>query len=306
MLQLQGKKVAVTGSSSMIGRAVLRSLDKRGALIREVPHKIYDLTIPNNAADVVYNVDYCIHCAGYNGNIAFNANYPADIYYRTSVMGLNILNACKTYDVKKIVIPLASCAYPDKDILYEWEFDKGPPNKTVEAHGLAKRAIFDYARQLYKQHQYNAVSIIFNTCYGPYDSFDVDKTKVVGGLINKFSAAQRDKLPYVECWGSGKVRREFIYCDDAAEALVQALEKYDDPTQVLNVGTGNDTEVRYLAKIISELVGYGGEIIWNTDKPDGQYRKLLISDRMKEYIDIEFTTLKDGLSKTINWYREQV
>ncbi len=305
MLHLEGKKVAVTGSSSMIGRAVLRSLDKRGALIREVPHKIYDLTIPYDAVHAVYNVDYCIHCAGYNGNIAFNANYPADIYYKTGIMGLNVLRACKTYGVKKVVIPLASCAYPDSDILYEWEFDKGPPNKTVEAHGLSKRLIFDYTRQLWKQHGYLAVSIIFNTSYGPYDSFDIDKTKVVGGLINKFSTAKKESSPSVECWGSGEVRREFIYCDDAAEALVQALEKYDDPTKVLNVGTGTDTEVKDLAKLISELVGYEGQIIWNTDKPDGQYRKLLIPGRMKEYIDIEFTTLKEGLSKTIEWYRKQ-
>jgi len=305
MLQLTGKKIAVTGASSMIGRAVMSKLTKRGAFPRAIPHSIYDLLKLGDAYKAVIGNDYCVHCAGYNGNISFNQKYPADIYHRTATMGLNVLHACHKFGIKKVVSPLASCAYPDEDILYEGSLCSGSPNHTVEAHGLSKRVIFDYSRQLFKQFKYMSVCLVFNTCYGPHDSFNVDKTKVVGGLISKFVIAKAQNLPSVECWGSGQVRREFIYVDDAAEAIIQTLEHYDNPNIPLNVGTGTDIYVEDLAKIIKKIVGYEGDILWNTDKPDGQFQKLLYIRRMKDYLDIEFTPLEDGLTKTIEWYKNE-
>ena len=178
------------------------------------------------------------------------------------------------------------------------------PNESVEAHGLSKKAVYHFSRQLNKQHDIRAVCTVFNTVYGPYDSFDIDKTKVVGGLIKRFVTAVRDGDRMVECWGTGSPRRELIYCEDAAEGIIQTLEKYFDIKYPINIGYNEDISIKELANLIAELAGYSGEISWDTSKPDGQFRKILDSSRMKNYeISVENrTSLRSGLSKTIEWY----
>jgi nucleoside-diphosphate-sugar epimerase len=309
MLNLEQKRVMVTGANSMIGRATIKALLQRKATVLPVYHGTCDLMI-NNQVDVTFHElkpDYVIHLAGYNGNILFNKQYPADIFYRTTVMGLNVLNCAAKYKVDKVVTALASCAYKDTDEILKVEnFNDGMPNRTVEAHGLSKKALYHFSRQLNKQHGLNAVCTIFNTAYGPYDSFSVEKTKVVGGLITRFVAAVENGVNRVACWGTGHPRREFIYCDDAAEGLVQTLEKYDNVELPINLGFNEDISIRELAEMIAELTGFEGEILWDTEKPDGQYRKLLDSSKMAEYdIVIENkTTLEEGLKRTIEWYKK--
>ena len=303
MLQLEGKHVGVTGAGSMIGRAVVDQLWKKGALPFSILHPNYDLLDYKVARQALVGCDYVIHCAGYNGNLAFNAKYPADIFFNTAQMGLNVLRAALAVGVKKVVTPLASCAYPDTDILVEAEFLNGAPNPTVEAHGLSKRVIHAYGRQLKKQYGFNAVSLIFNTCYGPYDSFNVEKTKVVGGLIAKFCEAVKNGTDVI-CWGSGEPRRELIYVDDAAKAIIAVLENYDDSELPINIGQWQDVSIKALAELIAELTGFNREIIWDTTKPDGQYQKLLNPARSTNILPhMEFTPLQEGLKKTIEWYR---
>jgi len=311
MIDLKRKKIAVTGASSMIGRAVVKGLEERGAIVVPVLHENCDLLNYNGVERLFFriNVDYCVHLAGYNGNILFNRNYPADIFYNTTLMGLNTIRACATTGVKKMVTPLASCAYRSTDdILVETDFDDGVPDASVEAHGLSKKAVYHYSRQVYKQHRLQAVCTVFNTAYGPHDSYDIDKTKVVGGLIKKFTEAADSGNKTVECWGTGMPRRELIYCYDAAEGIIQALEKYTDVNIPINIGFEEDISIKELAALIAELTGFKGEIVWNTDKPDGQYRKILDPSRMAEYkIEIENkTSLRDGLHRTIEWYRRSL
>ncbi len=301
--QLNGAKIAITGANSMVGRAVYAQAAKLSTHLYPIYHNHYDLLNQKDTMEAVRCMDFVIHCAGYNGNISFNKSYPADIFYRTSMMALNILKSSQAMGVKKVVSPLSSCAYPDTDVLNEAEFFAGAPNTTVEAHGFSKRIILEYSRQLFKQHGFVSVGVVFNTCYGPYDSFDVEKTKVVGGLITKFCEAKKKSLPYVECWGTGNPRRELIYVEDAARALLSALVDYNDTELPLNCGTGTDTSIKELAETIAQVVGYEGEIRWDTTKPDGQYRKLLDNKRMIELFgQVEFTNLHVGLEKTIEWY----
>ena len=136
----------------------------------------------------------------------------------------------------------------------------------------------------------------------------MDKTKVVGGLIRKFTEAVKNGEDSVECWGTGTPRRELIYCDDAAEGIIQTLEKYDDVELPINIGFENDVSIKELAAMIAEITGFTGEVFWNTDKPDGQFRKLLDPSRMGDYgIEIEDRTpLRLGLERTISWYRDNV
>ena len=295
----------------MIGRATVKKLKSRGAIVVPILHENCDLRNYGGVESLFFriNVEYCIHLAGYNGNILFNKNYPADIFYNTTLMGLNVVKACASASVKKIVTALASCAYRSTDdALVESDFNEGMPDGSVEAHGLSKKTVYHYSRKVNKQHGLQSVCTIFNTAYGPHDSYDVDKTKVVGGLIKKFTDAAQNGEDTVECWGTGSPRRELIYCYDAAEGIIQALEKYDNVELPINIGFESDVSIKELAAMIADIVGFEGEVFWDTDKPDGQFRKLLDSSRMKDYgIEIKNRTpLRVGLERTIHWYKDNI
>lgn len=307
MLPLRDKLVAVTGAKSMVGRAVIKELLKHEAIVREISHDDFDLLYYDDAYTAVAGADYCVHCAGFNGNIDFNRLFPAKIYSHTAFMALNVLRACQKARVSKVISLLSSCAYPNKNILKESEFLDGTPHESVEAHGLAKRILFDFSRQLKKEFGFESVCVVFNTCYGPYDSFYEAKTKVVGGLINRIYNANKTGTLYIQCWGTGSPRREFIYVDDAARGLVEALQKYNNPQSPLNIGSGTDNTIKELADTICEVVGYTGDIIWDASKPDGQYQKLLDNTLMQTILpDMTFTPLKEGIKKTIQWYTDNV
>lgn len=306
MIDLKDKRVLVTGSNSMIGRAITTSLNDRGAFVWSVFHEDIDLLNLHQThhAFQISEPDYVIHAAGWNGGIEWNKMYPADIFYRTSQMALNVLKCCEQYKINKCLSILASCSYPNnqESVLREDTLWDGAPNSTVECHGLSKRILDAYSRQLRKQHGLNAITVVLTNSYGPHDSFDLEKTKVVGALIRKFVDAKNNNSPRVECWGTGNPKREFMFCEDAGEAIVQALERYEDSIP-LNIGTGIEVTIKELVEIIVEEVGYEGEVFWDSSKPDGQMKKLLDTNKMKDTLDMDLVSLKQGIGKTVKWYR---
>ena len=296
-------RILITGASSMIGRHVVDKMNMLGYQVYPSYHKDVDLLCFEQTYKLFKEImpNFVVHCAGYNGNIDFNRKYPSDIFYRTTQIGLNVLRCSEIFSSKTLSL-LSSCAYPDElDILPENTLWKGLPNNTVECHGLAKRFLHAYAKQIYKQSGLICTSIILNTCYGPHDSFEINKTKVVGGLIRKFMDAVKNNSD-VECWGSGKVKREFIYVKDVVNLISILLFNYNS-VEPLNIGTGKDITILELANIIKELTGFKGKIYWNLNYPDGQQSKLLDVTRMKSFINYEFTTLETGLSQTLEWYK---
>jgi len=324
MIDLTNKIVVITGGEGFLGRAVSKVIRERGAIPKILRHKEVNLLNLNETIKFFLEAgaDYCIHCAGYNGGIEFNQMYPADILYTNTIMGLNLYHACEYAQIKKLVSIMTSCAYPDTGMedLKEETFWDGKPNKTIRAHGVAKR-ILQAATEAYKsQYDFNSVSVCVTNLYGPYDTFNLIRTKVVGALVRKFVEAQveyelekdrliRSKLdisevekPSVECWGTGSPRREFMYIDDAAEGIVQALEKYEDSDEPLNIGTGNDITIKELVEHIINVVGYEGEVFWNEDKPDGQLKKLLSVSKMRKFVQINSLDIENGLQKTVEWY----
>ena len=250
MIDLKDKIVLVTGGEGFFGRAICKAVNSRGGKAVALRHQsvnLCDLDATISALDSL-KPDYCIHAAGYNGGIEFNRMYPADILYSNTVMGLNIHHACEYLGVKKVVSIMTSCAFPDTgmEILKEETFWDGLPNKTIRAHGIAKR-ILNAATQAYNdQYNLNAVTVCVTNLYGPNDTFNLVRTKVVGALIRKFVEAKLEENEQVECWGTGAPMREFMYVDDAAEAVVQALEKYEDVDTPLNIGTGSDISIKEL------------------------------------------------------------
>lgn len=309
MIDLKNKRVVVTGANSMVGRAVISSLRNREAAVWGVYHQDVDLLNLQETRHTfeIAAPEYLIHAAGWNGGIEWNKMYPADIFYRTSQMALNVLKCCEQYKIDKCLSILASCSYPNnqESVLKEDTLWDGAPNGTVECHGLSKRVLDAYSRQLRKQHDINAVTVVLTNSYGPYDSFDLEKTKVVGALIRKFVEAKETNSPRVECWGTGSPKREFMFCNDAGEAIVQALEKYDEEIP-LNIGTGIEVTIKELVEIIVGEVGYQGEVFWDTSKPDGQMKKLLDTTKMKSILDVQLVSLKEGIKETIDWYRREI
>jgi GDP-L-fucose synthase len=306
MIDLQYKKVIVTGSEGFFGSYIFRNLTKRGVNAVAVPSGTVDLTNIDQTINffINQNADYCIHAAGFNGGISYNIDFPARILQANTVMGLNVHEACRVTEIKKVVSIMSSCAYPDTgmEILNEKDFWNGPPNPTIKYHGLAKRMLQAASEAYKKQFNLNAVTTCVTNLYGEYDTFNVKRTKVVGALIRKVFDAKIEGVDHMECWGTGKPLREFMHASDAAEGVIQALEKYEDSFEPINIGTGNEISIKDLIEKIVDIAEFDGEVRWDTSKPDGQMKKLLDVSKMKEILDVEPISIDEGLRRTMHWY----
>jgi nucleoside-diphosphate-sugar epimerase len=318
-------KVLLTGSSSMIGKQLLPLLQEDGYQVLAPTKQELNCMILQMVYDYFdkHKPDYVIHLAGYNGGISFNQKFPADIYMQTAYMALNVTGAATFYS-KKMVSVLPSCAYypnaryPDMiapngikiseepaALLFEYKFEDGQPHESVACHGLAKRILFDYSRQLHKQYKFNAVCCVLNNCYGPGARYDEpDRMKVVDSLIKKFCDAKLRGESRVVVWGTGEPKREVMYAGDAAEGILEVFKHYDDPTEVINIGCGYDVSIRELAYMIQDLVDPSIEVVFDTTKPDGQMKKMFDITKMKEKLGgwEPKTDLYTGLKVTIEWY----
>ena len=301
-------RVMVTGGRSMIGRQVCSILEEKGHTVDPVPHEECDLCKEQDVAKRFesFAPQWVTHLAGYNGGIEWNSRHPETIFRTNTRMALNVLEACAASSgVERTLSVISSCAYADigDEPAKESDLWQGLPNKWNECHGLAKRNLHSYSRQLGRAGKGEFFCAIVNNSYGPFDSFHPLKTKVVAALIKKFVEAKQEGKGEVECWGSGKPRREFLYCKDVADALVLLLEKWDVADgELVNVGYTQDFSIKELAEQISDLVGYGGAIEWNTSKADGQMRRLLDSSLIRKLGWQPKYTLREGLKETIDWY----
>lgn len=309
MYDLYSKKILVLGGSSMLGRASIKYLSQFTDSLYFPTHKELNLLKRDDISDYFSKLrPQVLVCAqGFNGNIQFNQKYPELIFEHTTEMAMNVLRSSQLHRVEKIVSFISSCAYPSTDILKEEEFWNGKPDDSVSAHGFSKRFIVEYAEQLAKKYslQFNHIGMVVNTVYGPWDSFNPDKTKVIGSLISKFVKAQDTNTQSVNLLGTGENRREFIYCDDVGRYLIKVLQ-YDGQLPLINIGSGYDYSIRELANIIAKICEYKGHIDWSGDN-GGQFQKLLDVSKMKNLFgDLQFITLSGGLSKTIDWYKKNI
>jgi GDP-L-fucose synthase len=302
----------ITGGTSMVGQAIAEAAKNSKSEVLPLTHEQCDLLKPGEFYKVLLATrpNYIVHAAGWNGGIEWNKQYPADIYYRTAQMALNVYNEIAEYNkrnrsIQKVMGILASCSYPDHkdDYFKEPNLWMGRPNYTVECHGLAKRVIADFSRQIYKQYDLKCMSCILNNCYGPHDSYHPEKTKVVGAMVKRFVDAKQQDLDSVTCWGTGSPLREFVFAPDAGRAIVECLQKYDDCELPINISSGQEISILDLTCLVADIVGYEGAIIWDTHKPDGQLRKSLDIARFREISDMEFTPMREGLIQTIEWYK---
>jgi GDP-L-fucose synthase len=301
------KHVLVTGGGGFLGTAVLRALQaRRPARISAPASTSFDLRVRDDADRMLAELapDLVVHLAARVGGIGANMARPSDLYLDNLLMGTYVLDAALRAGTAKTVVIGTICSYPkytpvpfSEDSLWH-----GYPEETNAPYGVAKLAQLTQLQANRDQYGQSAIYLMPTNLYGPGDKFHPAVSHVIPALIKKCVDAKEAGADHVEVWGTGSASREFLYVDDAAEAIVLASELYDDGDPV-NLGTDEEMPIKDLVEVIRELVGFEGEIRWDTSRPDGQPRRRVDPSRAKQHFGFEASVpFRVGLQRTIEWY----
>ncbi|MGH2694220.1 MAG: GDP-L-fucose synthase family protein [Actinomycetota bacterium] len=303
---ISGKRICVTGGAGFLGGVVCHKLAERGAELFVPRSRDYDLMDPSAVA-ALYDAgapEIVIHLAARVGGIGANMARPADLYLINLLMGTYVIEEARRRGIEKTVIVGTICAYPKYTPVPFKEDDlwNGYPEETNAPYGIAKKALLVQAQANRSQYGQNAIYLLPVNLYGPRDKFHPSVSHVIPALIKKCVDAKEAGADHVDVWGTGQATREFLYVDDAANGIVLATERYDDPDPV-NLGSGQEIAIKDLAELIAKLTGFDGELRWDPSKPDGQPRRGLDTTRAKERFGFEAAVpLEEGLRPTIEWY----
>src|SRR5664280_780333 len=308
---LKGKCVTVTGGKGFLGKHLIKKLaayDCRQIKVADLPE--YNLT---NIPDIQRMYEetkpqIVIHLAAKVGGIGFNQEKPAELFYDNLIMGTQLLHEAYVRKIEKFATLGTICAYPKFTTVPFKEEDlwNGYPEETNAPYGIAKKTLLVGAQAYREQYELDAVYLLPVNLYGPRDNFNLETSHVIPALIRKMVEAGRSGEREVVLWGDGSPTREFLSVDDCAEAILLAAERYDGPDPV-NIGTGSEIPIRELAELVAELTGYDGELVWDTSKPNGQPRRRLDTSRAERLFGFRArTSLREGLERTVAWYRESV
>lgn len=306
----KNKKVLITGGYGFVGRYVVQKLYERGLNKDRLVffHKNeFDLRTEEDVKRlfaVNKDINIVIHLAGDVGGIGYNRKFPGSVFYNNIMMNTFVMEYSRLNGVKKFVGIGSVCSYPKFACVpfKEEELWNGYPEETNASYGLAKKMMLIQGQAYREQFRFNAVHLLMVNLYGPRDNFDLKNSHVISGLIRKFVDAKRENHGEVVVWGTGKASREFLYVEDAAEAIILAAEKYSKPYPV-NIGAGFEIAIKDLVELIVKLTGFAGNVVWDSSKPDGQPRRCLDTSRAEKEFDFKAKTLfEKGLRKTIDWY----
>ena len=307
MSWLATKRLLVTGGAGFLGKHVVKQLEKKACREIFVPRsKDYDL-VDMQAVKRLYQdskPDIVIHLAAVVGGIGANRENPGKFFYDNLMMGVQMMEQGRLFEIEKFVAIGTVCAYPKFTPVPFKEDDlwNGYPEETNAPYGLAKKMLLVQAQAYRQQYGFKAIYLLPVNLYGPEDNFDPRSSHVVPALIRKCVDAVESGEDKVVVWGTGQASREFLYVEDAAEAIVLATEKYDKP-EPLNIGAGFEIKIKDLVTLVVELTGFRGEIVWDRTKPDGQPRRRLDVSKAKHEFGFEARVdFREGLKRTIEWY----
>ena len=306
MTELRGRRVMVTGGAGFLGAHVVRLLESRGAEVFVPRSRDYDLREKDATVHALRDgrPELVIHLAAVVGGIGANRKSPGRFFYDNAIMGIQLMEQARLAGVKKFVALATVCAYPKYAPLPFVEDDlwSGYPEETNAPYGLAKKMLLVQAQAYREQYGFNAITLLPVNLYGPGDNFDRESSHVIPALVRKIVEARLSGAREIVAWGTGSASREFLYVEDAAEAIVLAAERYDGPLPV-NVGAGREVSIRELVQTISGLCGFDGGVRWDASQPDGQPRRMLDTTRARELFGFEATTdFESGLRRTIEWF----
>jgi GDP-L-fucose synthase len=309
-------RMLVTGGYGFLGNHICKKLESFG--INEIKDinentngfyrfhkKNFNMINKNECLDLIekFNPNQIIHAAARVGGIGANKKYPADYFYENVMMGINLIDSCKNKNVEKITLIGTVCSYPKitQVPFKESSLWDGYPEETNAPYGIAKKALLTQAMSYKEQYGLNFNYIIPVNLYGIGDNFDDQNSHVIPALIKKFVNAKNNNLNSVEVWGTGNATREFLYVDDAAEAIVKSINK--DFFSPMNIGSEIEMTIKQIVAMIKTFINYNGDVIFNSNYPDGQPRRCLDTTLSKKILgNYAKTSLYDGLKKTIDWY----
>ena len=307
MLDSAKKRLLVTGGAGFLGSSLVRRLEAEGCRRIVVPRSQDYSLVEEAAVRRLYEEtrpEIVIHAAARVGGIGANRVNPGGFFYDNLVMGALLMEYARRHGVEKFVALGTVCCYP-KDTPVPFREDDlwdGYPEETNAPYGMAKKMLLVQAQAYREQYGFNAIFLLPVNLYGPGDNFDPSTSHVIPALIRKCVEAREDGRDEVVVWGSGKATREFLYVDDAAEAIVLAMQRYDKPAPV-NIGAGFEISIRDLVEQVAMLTGFKGRIVWDASKPDGQPRRSLdVSRAATEFGFRARTPFATGLERTVNWY----
>ncbi len=317
------EKIFIAGGSGMVGSAIKRKLNNLGFKNLIYPSSSeLDLKDSNLVSDWYQKnkPDIVIFAAAKVGGIFANNTYPVDFLLDNLKIQNNVIEAAWKNKVRRLLFLGSSCVYPKNSIqpIKEDELLKSSLEKTNEWYALAKISGIKLCQALRKQYGFDAISLMPTNLYGKGDNYHSSNSHVLPALLDRFHSHKLDQKKFIECWGSGNPRREFMHVDDLADASIFALKNWDpnkkdapldqsgEPLNWLNVGTGIDLSIKELAEMIAKITSFKGEIIWNKDKPDGTFRKLLNVSKLEKLGWKSKIPLKEGLSITYKDYKKEL
>jgi len=303
-------KIFLAGSEGMVGTALYNELIKRDYKNILSPKKSdIDLTEQSSVIEFFRKNQpgYVLLIAGKVGGIQANIKSPADFIYDNVMISANVIHAAHTFGVKQLLLLGSSCIYPkfSKQPMREEYLLTGSLEPTNEYYAIAKIAGIKLCEAFSKQFAVNYISLIPPNLYGPNDNFDLDNSHVIAALIRKFHFAKEKNESKIELWGTGKARREFLYVDDLVDGILYVMNNYNE-SHPINIGSGKDYTISDLAEKIKTVVGFQGEINWNSDMPDGMQQKLMDSSKIRKQGWHATISLESGLNKTYKWFLNHV
>jgi GDP-L-fucose synthase len=314
MINLKKKRILVTGGNGFLGSCVVENLKRRGCKSIFIPDsKNYDLVRMDCVKKVYRDAkpDIVIHLAAVVGGIGANRDNPGKFFYDNLMMGVQMMEIGRQAGIEKFVAIGTICSYPKFTSIpfREENLWNGYPEETNAPYGLAKKMLLVQSQAYHQQYGFNSIFLLPVNLYGPGDNFDPASSHVIPALIKKCIDAQRGQpakglVPELVVWGTGKPTREFLYVEDAAEGIVLATQKYNQPDPI-NLGAGFEISINDLVKLIVKLTGFRGKVVWDKTKPDGQPRRCLNTSRAQREFGFKAKIrFEEGLKKTIRWYRE--
>jgi GDP-L-fucose synthase len=305
--KLKGKKIFVAGHQGMLGSAICRRLEKEDVEVLTITHASLDLTRQLDVENWVQlnSPDSIIIAAAKVGGIYANNTYPAEFIYQNLAIEQNLIHAAHLFGVERLVMLGSSCCYPKfaPQPITESSLLDGKPERTNQWYTVAKIAGIKLCESYRKQYGCDFISIVPANLFGPGDSFDPLNSHVIPGLINRIHDAKIKSLPSVLIWGTGEAKREFMYVDDASDAIIFLLQNYSDD-EVINIGTGEEITIKNLSNKIAKTLNYDGSLLFDKDKPDGAPRKVLDVSKLNSLDWYHMNNFEIALKKTYKWFLE--